>query len=62
MEILSLKFKSGELFIPKVLLSFRAVSEGLKELELYLSVDQKKMAISNLKFPKFRTQIILYAI
>jgi 5-methyltetrahydrofolate--homocysteine methyltransferase len=44
MEIIGPKFKSGEVFIPEVLLSSRAMNEGLRVLEPYLSEDQKKKA------------------
>lgn len=37
MEEISRKFKSGELFIPEVLLSARALNQGLVALEPYLS-------------------------
>jgi corrinoid protein of di/trimethylamine methyltransferase len=42
MEIIGPKFKTGEVFIPEVLLSSRAMNEGLRVLEPYLSEDQKK--------------------
>ncbi len=44
MEIIGPRFKAGEVFIPEVLLSSRAMNEGLKALEPYLSEDQKKKA------------------
>jgi corrinoid protein of di/trimethylamine methyltransferase len=44
MEIIGPRFKTGEVFIPEVLLSCRAMNEGLKVLEPYLSEDQKKKA------------------
>jgi 5-methyltetrahydrofolate--homocysteine methyltransferase len=44
MEIIGPKFKTGEVFIPEVLLSSRAMNEGLRVLEPYLSEDQKKKA------------------
>jgi corrinoid protein of di/trimethylamine methyltransferase len=37
MEIIGRKFKAGELFIPEVLLSARALNQGLAALEPYLS-------------------------
>jgi corrinoid protein of di/trimethylamine methyltransferase len=42
MEIIGPKFKIGEIFIPEVLLSSRAMNEGLRVLEPHLSEDQKK--------------------
>jgi corrinoid protein of di/trimethylamine methyltransferase len=44
MEIIGPRFKAGEAFIPEVLLSSRAMNEGLRVLEPYLSEDQKKKA------------------
>jgi len=44
MEIIGPKFKAGELFIPEVLLSSRAMNEGLKVLEPHLSAEQRKGA------------------
>jgi 5-methyltetrahydrofolate--homocysteine methyltransferase len=44
MEVIGPRFKAGEVFIPEVLLSSRAMNEGLKVLEPYLSEDQKKKA------------------
>jgi len=44
MEIIGPRFKAGEVFIPEVLLSSRAMNEGLRVLERYLSEDQKKKA------------------
>jgi methanogenic corrinoid protein MtbC1 len=37
MEIIGRKFKAGELFIPEVLLSARALNQGLAVLEPHLS-------------------------
>jgi len=42
MEIIGPRFKAGEVFIPEVLLSSRAMNEGLKILEPHLSEDEKK--------------------
>lgn len=36
------KFKVGELYIPEVLLSARAMNEGMKALEAYLKSDKKE--------------------
>ena len=44
MEIIGPKFKAGEIFIPEVLLSSRAMNEGMKVLEPHLSEDQKRKA------------------
>jgi len=42
MEIIGPKFKAGELFIPEVLLSARAMNQGLTVLEPHLASDQKE--------------------
>jgi 5-methyltetrahydrofolate--homocysteine methyltransferase len=44
MEIIGPKFKAGELFIPEVLLSARAMNQGLTVLEPHLASDQKEGA------------------
>ena len=41
MDVIGPKFKAGELFIPEVLLSSRAMNEGLAVLEPHLSGDAK---------------------
>ncbi len=41
MEIIGRKFKAGELFIPEVLLSARALNRGLAALEPYLSAGRR---------------------
>lgn len=42
MEVISERFKSGEVFIPEVLLSARAMNEALQVLEPYLASDKKE--------------------
>ena len=42
MEIIGPKFKSGELFIPEVLLSSRVMNKGIVVLEPHMSVEQRK--------------------
>ena len=42
MEIIGPKFKAGELFIPEVLLSARAMNQGLTVLETHLASDKKE--------------------
>jgi 5-methyltetrahydrofolate--homocysteine methyltransferase len=41
MEIIGRKFKAGDLFIPEVLLSARALNQGLAALEPYLSAGRR---------------------
>jgi corrinoid protein of di/trimethylamine methyltransferase len=42
MEIIGRKFKAGELFIPEVLLSSRAMNKGVSVLESFLSKGEKR--------------------
>ena len=42
MEVIGEKFKTGEVFIPEVLLSARAMNEALKVLEPYLAKEKKE--------------------
>jgi len=42
MEMIGRKFKTGEVFIPEVLLSARAMNEALKVLEPHLAKDKKE--------------------
>jgi corrinoid protein of di/trimethylamine methyltransferase len=42
MELISERFKAGEVFIPEVLLSARAMNEALKVLEPYLTSEEKQ--------------------
>jgi 5-methyltetrahydrofolate--homocysteine methyltransferase len=42
MEIIGPKFKSGEIFIPEVLLSSRAMKKGIAVLEPHMSDEQRK--------------------
>jgi len=44
MEIISDRFKAGEVFIPEVLLSARAMNEALKVLEPHLTSEQKQVS------------------
>ena len=44
MELISDRFKAGEVFIPEVLLSARAMNEALKVLEPYLTGEQKQVS------------------
>lgn len=44
MELISKRFKAGEVFIPEVLLSARAMNEALKVLEPYLTSEEKKVS------------------
>ncbi len=44
MEIISGKFKLGDIFIPEVLLSARAVNEALVVLEPYLASEKREMS------------------
>jgi corrinoid protein of di/trimethylamine methyltransferase len=43
MQAIGVKFSSGELFIPQVLLSARAMNEGLKVLEPYLAAGKREV-------------------
>lgn len=43
MEVISEKFKAGDVFIPEVLLSARAMNEALLVLEPYLTSEQKQV-------------------
>ena len=43
MEIIGPKFKRGELFIPEVLLSSRAMNLGIRVLEPHMSEEQRKL-------------------
>ncbi len=42
MEVIGSRFKTGEVFIPEVLLSARAMNEALKVLEPYLAKEKKE--------------------
>jgi 5-methyltetrahydrofolate--homocysteine methyltransferase len=42
MEVIGARFKTGEVFIPEVLLSARAMNEALKVLEPYLAKEKKE--------------------
>jgi len=42
MEVVGEKFKAGEVFIPEVLLSARAMNEALRVLEPYLATEKKE--------------------
>jgi corrinoid protein of di/trimethylamine methyltransferase len=42
MEVIGVRFKTGEVFIPEVLLSARAMNEALKVLEPYLAKEKKE--------------------
>jgi corrinoid protein of di/trimethylamine methyltransferase len=44
MEVISQRFKAGEVFIPEVLLSARAMNEALTVLEPYLASDEKRVS------------------
>jgi len=44
MEVISERFKVGEVFIPEVLLSARAMNEALTVLEPYLTSEQKQVS------------------
>jgi len=44
MEVISERFKAGDVFIPEVLLSARAMNEALLVLEPYLAGDKKKVS------------------
>jgi len=44
MDVISIQFKDGSVFIPEVLLSARAMNEGLSILEPYLASDAGKSA------------------
>ncbi|MBA7669670.1 Methionine synthase [subsurface metagenome] len=44
MEVISERFKAGDVFIPEVLLSARAMNEALLVLEPYLASDKKKVS------------------
>ena len=44
MEVISERFKAGDVFIPEVLLSARAMNEALLVLEPYFASDKKKVS------------------
>ena len=44
MQAIGVKFGSGELFIPQVLLSARAMNEGLKVLEPHLAAGKREIS------------------
>jgi corrinoid protein of di/trimethylamine methyltransferase len=44
MEVISERFKAGEVFIPEVLLSARAMNEALEVLEPYLTSEKKQVS------------------
>jgi len=44
MEVIGGRFQTGEVFIPEVLLSARAMNEALKVLEPYLAKEKKKVS------------------
>jgi corrinoid protein of di/trimethylamine methyltransferase len=44
MEVIGARFKTGDVFIPEVLLSARAMNEALKTLEPYLAKEKKEVS------------------